>query len=168
MKKQEQALRKGADIIVATPGRLLALLTDCATSLRKVEILVLDEADRMLDEHFADQMRALIELCPKQRQTMLFSATMATDKVAFRNKLLNECIRIKRGYSSLCCLFSLHYKQRQSNDMLYSDFGYSGSVASASSSPIHQRKRHNHTESSSGVYPHQKRTEMASRSDSRW
>lgn len=82
MKAQEAALRMGLDIVIATPGRLIDHLHNSPNfSLADIEVLVLDEADRMLEEAFAEQMKELIRLCSKNRQTMLFSATM-TDEVA--------------------------------------------------------------------------------------
>ncbi|CAD5206484.1 unnamed protein product [Bursaphelenchus okinawaensis] len=81
LKSQEAALRLGLDIVVATPGRLIDHLHNSPSfSLVDVEVLVLDEADRMLDDQFAEQMKEIIRLCSKSRQTMLFSATM-TDEI---------------------------------------------------------------------------------------
>jgi ATP-dependent RNA helicase RhlE len=74
--KQDQALRQGSDIVVATPGRLLDHLQRGTLKLNKIEILVLDEADRMLDMGFMPDVKRIIDRCPRQRQTMLFSATM--------------------------------------------------------------------------------------------
>lgn len=83
LKTQEAALRNRPDIIIATPGRLVDHLHNTPSfDLQTIEILVLDEADRMLDEHFKDQMDEIIRLSNRGRQTMLFSATM-TDEVRF-------------------------------------------------------------------------------------
>ncbi|VDM21131.1 unnamed protein product [Wuchereria bancrofti] len=81
LKTQEAALRQRPDIVIATPGRLIDHLHNAPNfSLADVEILVLDEADRMLDEAFSIQMKEIIHLCARNRQTMLFSATM-TDQI---------------------------------------------------------------------------------------
>ncbi|XP_014605115.1 PREDICTED: probable ATP-dependent RNA helicase DDX27 [Polistes canadensis] len=81
VKIQETVLRKNPDIVIATPGRLIDHLTNTPTfSLDSIEVLILDEADRMLDEYFAEQMKHIIKQCSRSRQTILFSATM-TDEV---------------------------------------------------------------------------------------
>ncbi|KAJ1361078.1 hypothetical protein KIN20_020255 [Parelaphostrongylus tenuis] len=81
LKTQEAALRSGPDVVIATPGRLIDHLHNSPSfSLNNIEVLVLDEADRMLEEAFKDQMNELIRLCAKNRQTLLFSATM-TDQI---------------------------------------------------------------------------------------
>jgi ATP-dependent RNA helicase RhlE len=74
--KQDQQLRQGVDIIVATPGRLLDQIQRGLARLNQIEILVLDEADRMLDMGFLPDVRRILERCPRTRQTMLFSATI--------------------------------------------------------------------------------------------
>lgn len=74
--KQNDALRDGVDVLVATPGRLLDHMGRGTCRLDKVEYLVLDEADRMLDMGFLPDVRRIIEKCPRQRQTALFSATI--------------------------------------------------------------------------------------------
>ncbi len=76
---QIEHLRRGADIVVATPGRLLDHVTQRTIDLSAVEILVLDEADRMLDMGFIHDIRRIIGLLPKQRQTLLFSATLSAE-----------------------------------------------------------------------------------------
>ncbi|MCC8998790.1 MAG: DEAD/DEAH box helicase, partial [Candidatus Contendobacter sp.] len=77
MKPQFDALRRGVDVLVATPGRLLDHISQKTVNLSNVEILVLDEADRMLDLGFLPAIRRLLALLPKRRQTLLFSATFA-------------------------------------------------------------------------------------------
>jgi ATP-dependent RNA helicase RhlE len=74
--RQDQALRQGADIVVATPGRLLDQLQRRTLRLDRIQLLVLDEADRMLDMGFMPDVRKIVERCPRTRQTMLFSATV--------------------------------------------------------------------------------------------
>jgi len=74
--RQDQALRRGIDIVVATPGRLLDQIQRRMLRLDQIEMLVLDEADRMLDMGFMPDVRKIIERCPRNRQTMLFSATI--------------------------------------------------------------------------------------------
>ena len=86
---QIDALRKGVDIVVATPGRLLDLHQQRAVDLSKVEILVLDEADRMLDMGFIHDIKRVLALLPKGRQNLLFSATFSDDIKALADGLLN-------------------------------------------------------------------------------
>jgi ATP-dependent RNA helicase RhlE len=75
--KQVQELRQGVDILVATPGRLLDLMNQRLVSLQSVEVLVLDEADRMLDMGFIHDVKKILAAVPTKRQTLFFSATMA-------------------------------------------------------------------------------------------
>ncbi|MFT5863426.1 MAG: ATP-dependent RNA helicase RhlE, partial [Flavobacteriales bacterium] len=76
---QIRTLRQGVDILIATPGRLLDLENQGHVSLRDVEILVLDEADRMLDMGFLRDIKRILSLLPKKRQNLLFSATFSKD-----------------------------------------------------------------------------------------
>ena len=87
---QMMKLRGGVDILVATPGRLLDLVNQNAVSLRQVEILVFDEADRMLDMGFIHDIKKVLALLPKQRQNLLFSATFSDEIKALADKLLNQ------------------------------------------------------------------------------
>lgn len=81
VKSQEAELRTFPDVVIATPGRLIDhLRNSVAFSLDTLDVLVLDEADRMLEDGFADELAEIIKSCPQSRQTMLFSATM-TDSV---------------------------------------------------------------------------------------
>jgi ATP-dependent RNA helicase RhlE len=76
---QRQALKRGVDLLVATPGRLLDLAGQGDVDLSRIEVLVLDEADRMLDQGFWPDVRRIIALMPAKRQNLLFSATMSPD-----------------------------------------------------------------------------------------
>jgi superfamily II DNA/RNA helicase len=88
------ALRAGADLVVATPGRLLDLLTQDMLSLTTVETLVLDEADRLLSLGFSEELAALLTRLPAQRQCLLFSATFPPKVVNLAEQLLREPTRI--------------------------------------------------------------------------
>jgi ATP-dependent RNA helicase RhlE len=74
--QQKQMLQRGVDVLVATPGRLLDFMEEGVINLSTIQYLVLDEVDRMLDMGFLPQVRRIIEKCPKQRQTLFFSATL--------------------------------------------------------------------------------------------
>jgi superfamily II DNA/RNA helicase len=87
---QLTALRDGADVVVATPGRLLDLVAKNAVSLGSVQTLVLDEADRLLSMGFGDELRGVLELLPKDRQTLLLSATFPPAVEALAASLLRQ------------------------------------------------------------------------------
>jgi ATP-dependent RNA helicase RhlE len=87
---QIQKLRSGIDILVATPGRLLDHVSQKTLDLSKLEILVLDEADRMLDMGFIRDIRKVLALLPKQKQTLLFSATFSNEIKRMANDLLHS------------------------------------------------------------------------------
>jgi len=90
---QEESLGKGADILTATPGRLIDLLHQGVADLRHVRILVLDEADRMLDMGFIHDVRRIIARMPEKRQTLFFSATMPPEITQLADSLLKNPIR---------------------------------------------------------------------------
>ncbi len=92
---QMMNLRGGADIVVATPGRLLDLLEHNALTLGDVSLLVLDEADRLLDLGFSAELERLLALMPKARQNLFFSATFPAEVLALADQLLRDPIRIE-------------------------------------------------------------------------
>jgi ATP-dependent RNA helicase RhlE len=89
-KPQVDGIRRGAEILVATPGRLLDLMQQGHVRLDGVEALVLDEGDRMLDMGFIQPIRRIVAAVPRKRQTMLFSATLPPDIVALASGMLNN------------------------------------------------------------------------------
>jgi len=92
---QMQALRGGTDILVATPGRLLDLISSNAIKLDRIKTLVLDEADRMLSLGFTDELSALLALTPKKKQILLFSATFPEQVRTLTQELLNDPVEIQ-------------------------------------------------------------------------
>ncbi|MEX5452008.1 DEAD/DEAH box helicase, partial [Stutzerimonas stutzeri] len=92
---QMMALRKGIDVLVATPGRLLDLYRQNAVGFAQLQALVLDEADRMLDLGFADELDALFCALPKKRQTLLFSATFSDAIRQMARALLRDPLSIE-------------------------------------------------------------------------
>ena len=90
MSGQENKLKAGVDIIVSTPGRLLEHLVQGSINLSQVEFVVLDEADRMLDMGFIADVQSLLQKTSKQRQTLLFSATVSQPIKVLANKILNR------------------------------------------------------------------------------
>src|SRR6266550_1419839 len=94
MGPQEHAFRSGVDVIVATPGRLLDHLRSSYAKLDKVEYLVLDEADRMLDMGFLPDIRRVLKMVPTKRQTLFFSATMPDPIVKLTKEMLHNPAKI--------------------------------------------------------------------------
>jgi ATP-dependent RNA helicase DeaD len=93
--RQLDALRRGVDVVVATPGRALDHLRRGTLSLDGVQVVVLDEADEMLDMGFAEDLEAILEATPPQRQTVLFSATMPPRINAIARRHLREPVRVQ-------------------------------------------------------------------------
>ncbi len=93
--KQTDKLRKGVDILVATPGRLLDLVNQNYINLSNIKILVLDEADRMLDMGFINDVKKIIEKVPANRQTLFFSATMPPEIIKAFKKILTNPVKIE-------------------------------------------------------------------------
>lgn len=91
---QVQALARGVDVLVATPGRLLDLINQKYIKLDKVEVFVLDEADRMLDMGFIRDIKQILPLLPQKKQNLFFSATMPKDVQALADSILKEPIKV--------------------------------------------------------------------------
>jgi ATP-dependent RNA helicase RhlE len=97
--RQVKALRQGVEILVATPGRLLDLVQQRHAKMNHIEVLVLDEADRMFDMGFLPDVRRIIKAVPAERQTMLFSATFPPEVEMLASQSLKEPQRISMGIS---------------------------------------------------------------------
>src|SRR5665213_575528 len=108
LEPQTKALRKGIDIVIATPGRLLDHLERQNVVFDDLEVLVLDEADRMLDMGFAPQINRIVGAIPKYRQTMLFSATMPPEVEALSRKYLRKPHVIQVGRRSMAAIGVTH------------------------------------------------------------
>src|SRR5690606_5730968 len=91
---QMMQLRKGVDILVATPGRLLDLYNQNAVRFNQLEVLILDEADRMLDMGFIHDIKRILAVLPKQRQTLMFSATFSPEIRALAKGLVNDPVEV--------------------------------------------------------------------------
>ena len=91
---QREKLARGVDILVATPGRLLDLIDTRSLTLSSVQVLVLDEADRMLDLGFIRALKRIVKLLPRQRQTLLFSATMPRPIAALAEDYLSDPVKV--------------------------------------------------------------------------
>jgi ATP-dependent RNA helicase RhlE len=91
---QVTALKNGVDVVIATPGRLLDLMNQGHLNIREVEIFVLDEADRMLDMGFVHDVKKLLAVLPKKRQSLFFSATMPPEIVSLANTILFHPLKV--------------------------------------------------------------------------
>jgi superfamily II DNA/RNA helicase len=92
--RQIRALSRGVEVLVATPGRLLDLVHSRALRLEQIEVLVLDEADRMLDMGFIHDIKKIVAMLPKERQTLFFSATMPQQIVQLAGQMLRDPARV--------------------------------------------------------------------------
>ena len=118
---QTRAIKSGVDILVATPGRLLDLMQQGFIKLDKVEIFVLDEADRMLDMGFINDMKKVIAKLPAKRQTLFFSATAAPDIMKLANTILKNPVHVSVSpVSSTAALItqSVFYVKRENKRLL--------------------------------------------------
>ena len=97
--QQQRALEQGGDIAIATPGRLLSLLRHCKVDLSKVDFFILDEADRMLDIGFYDDIMEIISYLPKERQTLMFSATFPAEVEKLARQVLRNPAEVKIAVS---------------------------------------------------------------------
>lgn len=91
---QERAMRRGADVLVATPGRLIDLMNQRIVNLDAVEFFVLDEVDRMLDMGFIHDVKRIVAGIPQERQSLFFSATMAPEVASLAEKILHDPARV--------------------------------------------------------------------------
>jgi len=98
---QIEALRRGVDILVATPGRLLDLVNRRHADLRQCQYLVIDEADRMFDMGFIRDVRKIVGMLPEERQTLLFSATMPAEISRLSGEILYEPVRVEIAAKSI-------------------------------------------------------------------
>ena len=97
--QQQRALEQGGDIAIATPGRLLSLLRHCKVDLSQVDFLILDEADRMLDIGFYDDIMEIISYLPRERQTLMFSATFPAEVERLARQVLRNPAEVKIAVS---------------------------------------------------------------------
>jgi ATP-dependent RNA helicase RhlE len=115
---QINALRRGAEIVVACPGRLLDLAGSGHIDLSQVEVLVLDEADRLCDMGFLPDIRRILKLMPKRRQTLFFSATMPPDIRRLADQIMNKPVSVQIGHNAPAktvshALYPVPHKQKK-------------------------------------------------------
>lgn len=95
--KQREGLEQGVDVLIATPGRLLDLMQQRAVDLRDLEVLILDEVDRMLDMGFLPDVRRILQKCPEKRQTLFFSATIPAEIASLAAFALKDPFKVEVG-----------------------------------------------------------------------
>jgi ATP-dependent RNA helicase RhlE len=109
---QERGLRAGSDVVVATPGRLIDHMGTCSTRFDALEVLVLDEADRMLDMGFWPSVRRIVSTLPTERQTLFFSATMSGDVFTSAVEIMREPKMIQVGRTTGLAVTVTHRAER--------------------------------------------------------
>lgn len=131
---QVETLRKGIDILVATPGRLLDLVGQRLVDLRSLEYFVLDEADRMLDMGFIHDIKRILPLLPKQRQTLFFSATMPPEIATLADSMLHrpEKVAVTPPSSTVDMIEqSIYYVEKEDKKSLLIDLLKNPEIGSA-------------------------------------
>jgi len=131
---QEKALSRGVDILIATPGRLLDLLNQRIINLSHIEYFILDEADRMLDMGFINDIKKIIKQIPKQRQSLFFSATMSKTISNLAKDFLNNPIRVEVSPESTTIKKidqGLYFIDRENKDNLLLDIIKSNNIKTA-------------------------------------
>ena len=111
------SLRHGAHIVVGTPGRILKHLNKDSLSLDNMDTLVLDEADRMLDMGFIEEIQSVLEYAPKERQTLLFSATYTDDIIDISNSLQKDAISVKTVSKEVANKITEHFYEARGNKL---------------------------------------------------
>jgi ATP-dependent RNA helicase RhlE len=133
-KPQEQALERGVDVLIATPGRLIDLINQKVVDLRHIQIFVLDEADRMLDMGFINDVKKIIAAIPAKRQTLFFSATVPPEISKLANSLLVNPVSVEvTPVSSTVDRIeqSLYFVDKENKQKLLTDLLQDRSIASA-------------------------------------
>ncbi len=143
--RQQHALRSGADLVIATPGRLLAHMKMGYVDLSKVEFFILDEADRMLDMGFSDDIMRIVAELPEQRQTLMFSATMPKKIQQLAKTILTNPIEVKIAVSKPAekvdqSVFICHEYQKENLLNYLFEQGFSKKVIVFSSSKLKVRQ----------------------------
>jgi ATP-dependent RNA helicase RhlE len=131
---QTRMLKQGVDVLIATPGRLLDLINQNFVKLNDIEFFVLDEADRMLDMGFIDDIRKLIVKLPKAKQTMFFSATVSPQIMLLANTLLKNPVRISITPVSTASVLieqSVYYVKKENKRSLLTHVLKSGKIEHA-------------------------------------
>ncbi|MEP7163088.1 MAG: DEAD/DEAH box helicase [Ferruginibacter sp.] len=131
---QTQALQRGVDILVATPGRLLDLMSQGYINLKDIEIFVLDEADRMLDMGFVHDVKRIITKIPAKRQTLFFSATMPKEIQGLANAILTNPVKVEvtpESTTAETIVQSIYFVDKNNKRLLLADILKDKSIETA-------------------------------------